>query len=66
KGNILPAGVVSPYSLYEEALSSFTTGSLYHHGDSHGFITLTGLPLKVRALKMQHLAQAHTKEVCHV
>ena len=57
KGNIIKAGTVSPYSLYSESLASFTTGELYDHHDAEGFITLFGLPLKVRAMKM-----AETKE----
>ena len=52
KGNIIKAGTSSPYSLYSESLASFTTGDLYDHHDADGFITLFGLPLKVRALKM--------------
>jgi len=55
KGNIIKAGTYSPYSLYSEALASFTTGDLYDHNDASGFITLFGLPLKVRALKMQEV-----------
>ena len=52
KGNIIKAGTTSPYSLYSESLASFTTGELYDHHDASGFITLFGLPLKVRAMKM--------------
>ncbi len=52
KGNIIKAGTSSPYSLYNESLASFTTGDLYDHQDASGFITLFGLPLKVRAMKM--------------
>ena len=52
KGNIIKAGTTSPYSLYSESLASFTTGDLYDHNDASGFITLFGLPLKVRALKL--------------
>ena len=52
KGNIIKAGTTSPYSLYSESLASFTTGDLYDHHDANGFITLFGLPLKVRAMKM--------------
>ena len=55
KGNILRAGTSSPYSLYSESLASFTTGDLYDHHDADGFITLFGLPLKVRAMKMAEL-----------
>lgn len=57
KGNILPAGVRSPYSLYDEELASFTTGALYRHSDAEGFITLYGLPSKVRALMNQKMAE---------
>ena len=53
KGNIIKAGTTSPYSLYNESLASFTTGDLYDHHDADGFITLFGLPLKVRAMMMQ-------------
>ena len=53
KGNIIKAGTTSPYSLYSESLASFTTGDMYDHHDADGFITLFGLPLKVRALKLQ-------------
>lgn len=52
KGNIIKAGTESPYSLYSESLASFTTGDLYDHHDAEGFITLFGLPLKVRAMKL--------------
>ena len=51
KGNIIKAGTTSPYSLYNESLASFTTGDMYDHHDASGFITLFGLPLKVRAMK---------------
>lgn len=50
KGNIIPAGAKSKYSLYNESLASFATGELYNHKDAEGFINLFGLPLKVRAL----------------
>ena len=52
KGNIIKAGTTTPYSLYSESLASFTTGDLYDHHDADGFITLFGLPLKVRAMKL--------------
>lgn len=55
KGNIIKAGTTSPYSLYSESLASFTTGNLYDHHDADGFITLFGLPLKVRAMKMAEI-----------
>ncbi len=58
KGNIIKAGTTSPYSLYSESLASFTTGDLYDHHDADGFITLFGLPLKVRAMKMAEVEKS--------
>ena len=55
KGNIIKAGTTSPYSLYSEELASFKTGELYDHNDATGFITLWGLPEKVRAMKLQEV-----------
>ncbi len=57
KGNIIRAGSTSPYSLYSESLASFTTGDLYDHHDAEGFITLFGLPLKVRAMRLQQVKE---------
>lgn len=62
KGNIIKAGTTSPYSLYSESLASFTTGELYDHHDAAGFITLFGLPLKVRAMKMQEIGEKNKYE----
>lgn len=62
KGNIIPAGVQSPYSLYDQELASFTTGELYRHSDAEGFITLYGLPSKVRALMHQKTEQARQQQ----
>ncbi len=62
KGNIIKAGTTSPYSLYSESLASFTTGDLYDHRDATGFITLFGLPLKVRAMKQLELKNQQEKE----
>ncbi len=50
KGNIIPAGTTSPFSLYSESIASFTTGDLYDHKDAAGFINLFGLPMKVRGM----------------
>ena len=54
KGNVIPAGSTSPYSLYNENLASFTTGDLYDHKDAEGFVNLLGLPMTVRALMKQN------------
>ncbi len=61
KGNIIKAGTTSPYSLYSESLASFKTGDMYDHHDAEGFITLWGLPLKVRAMKMNELKKENKK-----
>lgn len=57
KGNIIPAGSSSPYSLYNQEISSFTTGSLFDHKDAQGFINLLGLPMTVRALMKIHAGE---------
>ena len=62
KGNIIKAGTTSPYSLYSESLASFTTGDLYDHHDADGFITLFGLPLKVRAMKLAEVKNSQKTE----
>ena len=61
KGNIIKNGTTSPYSLYSESLASFTTGDMYDHHDAEGFITLWGLPLKVRAMRMNELKKDNKK-----
>ncbi len=50
KGNIIPAGTTSKYSLHDEELSSFEKDNVYNQSDSEGFINLFGLPMKVQAL----------------
>lgn len=55
KGQIRAAGSQSAFSLYNEDIASFTTGELYDHKDAQGFITLFGLPLKVRAMMEQEV-----------
>lgn len=51
KGNIIPAGVSSKYSLYNEDLASFGDGAenLYSHKDAEGFINLYSLSTVVDA-----------------
>ena len=53
KGNITPAGVTSPYSLYDEEIATFSEDEVYDQKDSAGFINLFGLPIKVKALSEQ-------------
>ena len=49
KGNIIKAGVWSPYSLYSEEIATFGESD-YDQKDSAGFINLYGLPIKVQAM----------------
>ena len=51
KGNIIDAGVESPYSLYDEDIATFSEDEVYNQADSAGFINLFGLPIKVQAQK---------------
>lgn len=51
KGNIIDAGVKSPYSLYDEEIATFDEDAVYDQTDSAGFINLFGLPIKVKAMK---------------
>lgn len=50
KGNIINAGVTSPYSLYDEDIATFAEDDVYNQMDSQGFINLFGLPIKVKAM----------------
>ena len=50
KGNIINAGITSPYSLYSEEIATFGEDNVYDQTDSKGFINLFGLPIKVKAL----------------
>ena len=49
KGNMINAGVTSPYTLYDEEVATFDEDNVYNQADSAGFINLFGLPIKVRA-----------------
>ncbi len=49
KGNIINAGVTSPYSLYSEQIATFGEDEVYDQKDSAGFINLFGLPIAVKA-----------------
>ena len=50
KGNIINAGVTSPYTLYSEDFATFDADDVYNQKDSAGFINLFGLPIKVKAI----------------
>lgn len=49
KGNIIKAGITSPYSLYSEEMATFGVSD-YDQTDATGFINLFGLPTKVQAV----------------
>ena len=50
KGNMINAGVTSPYTLYSEDFATFDADEVYDQKDSAGFINLFGLPIKVKAI----------------
>ena len=54
KGNIIKAGVKSPYSLYSEEICTFGESD-YNQADATGFIHLYGLPIQVQAMAEQGL-----------
>ena len=49
KGNMINAGVWSPYSLYDPEIATFDEDDVYNQADAAGFINLFGLPIKVQA-----------------
>ena len=51
KGNIIDAGAVSPNSLYDEEIATFSADHVYNQADADGFINLFGLPITVQAMK---------------
>ena len=50
KGNLINAGVWSPFSLYREDIATFAAGGDYKQSDATGFISIYGLPTKVQAV----------------
>lgn len=55
KGNVINAGIRSPYTLYDENVASFgDDGGAYNQADAAGFINLFGLSIKVKALLDQN------------
>ncbi len=49
KGNVIKAGLWSPYSLYSEDIATFGESD-YDQTDAKGFINLYGLPIRVQAM----------------
>ena len=58
KGNIINAGVWSPYSLYSGELATFDAGGSYQQSDATGFIRLYGLPTRVQAAVAKQKVEA--------
>lgn len=50
KGNIIPDGMTSPYSLHHPAYATFEEDSVYNQQDAEGFINLFSLSAKVYGL----------------
>jgi len=50
KGNIIPAGTTSPYTLYSEDIVTFGASD-FNQADATGFINIWGLPTVVQALR---------------
>lgn len=49
KGNIINAGITSPYTLYDEEVATFDEDHVYDQADAGGFINIFGLPVHVKA-----------------
>ena len=58
KGNIVNAGMNSPYSLYSEEYATFGEDAVYNQKDSAGFINLFGLPITVKSKMNEALKKA--------
>jgi argininosuccinate synthase len=65
KGNIKFAGMTSKYALYNESISSFSTGDLYDQKDATGFIHLYSLPYKIQALNEMNNNKNGSTEVVY-
>lgn len=55
KGKVSGGGTSSPYSLYDMDIATFGADEVYNQKDAEGFINLFGLPIKVRAKKLQEI-----------
>ena len=58
KGNLVNAGMTSPYSLYSEEYATFGEDAVYDQKDSAGFINLFGLPITVNSKMKESLKKA--------
>ncbi len=58
KGNIINAGMTSPYSLYSEEYATFGEDAVYNQKDAEGFINLFGLPITVKSKMNESIKKA--------
>lgn len=58
KGNIINAGMTSPYSLYSEEYATFGEDAVYNQKDAEGFINLFGLPITVKSKMNKSIKKA--------
>ena len=58
KGNIINAGMTSPYSLYSEEYATFGEDAVYNQKDAAGFINLFGLPITVKSKMNESIKRA--------
>ncbi len=49
KGNVINAGITSPYTLYDEEVATFDEDHVYNQADAGGFINIFGRPTPVKA-----------------
>ena len=65
KGNMINAGVTSPFTLYDEQTASFGEDEDYNQADAAGFINLFGLSIKERAKLSKSWPKIETKRLIH-
>ncbi|MGG7142863.1 argininosuccinate synthase [Clostridium nigeriense] len=58
KGNMVNAGMKSPYSLYSEDYATFGEDAVYNQKDAAGFINLFGLPITVKSKMNEAIKKA--------
>ncbi|MDU7926221.1 MAG: argininosuccinate synthase, partial [Finegoldia magna] len=51
KGNIIPNGVDSKFSLFSQEFATFEADHVYKQSDSEGFVNIFSLPIKIEAMK---------------
>ena len=62
KGNIIYAGVTSPYTLYDEEVGTFVAEDVYNQKDAEGYIKQFDQPIQVKAKLAEQAAEAAAQE----